>query len=779
MEEVPTTSELLAFEIPEFGDIPIEQEIEQQRPEIRELAPDDPSVEELEQINEQLEGLTDEELARFPQLTGRRRELEMIARQQESEQKLESEIPSQLEHQREPLPDIEDALSRALDDELVQLTEQLEGLSPEELARVPQLTKRLRELKGVTEFVEERVPIEEEEEKERLMTELEQFPLQPSPLLRPLSPIPPLPLEIIGEPIFEEKLSGPVVDDIRSINQVTESLRFQDIPPLDEPNFNVDLVSNVIRRSLDLDEKSGLLFLENRDGLRNELRDIIEIGISDALTSPNRGINLQRAIRTIGDSLGQFDNVFGHEDIARIANNVTFSQISPDAIKTFASLPHVDSSVTVANLFDRDINELLIEDLSQATIRDIIREFDSGLNRFLLENPNVVEFQEIENYIEESVANPALRTALITKARQAGNTLRARLQKTITREPELRPLSMSRAVLIDTDPRRRLAELLSSELNTLLEDIDPEEIKNDLTRIESAVDDLIKNAQIGVDPAFEAFPGIVAPSRESLFKRIRDFIAALNDTTNVTFTYLPPVGLDGTPVNIDRLVALLQQDLKKIVVPKSKDTKISHPESIATFGQIQILRKRVKNKFLREIVIPPSAHIEDVIKLATSLISEDGDLENIKHQPLIRIVKGSTQLEDIITLVLNEQKHNVGKTVKFLYIPRSPVGGQMLDGYLKPLLGGALLKPLSFRPNRLHPSPAMGMLHRAKGGLLQTPIHKFYHPLGVESPPFKSVGKGGSVFGIPRPSQIESGREEQFIIPTFNKNFGQRDEGLL
>ena len=84
----------------------------------------------------------------------------------------------------------------------------------------------------------------------------------------------------------------------------------------------------------------------------------------------------------------------------------------------------------------------------------------------------------------------------------------------------------------------------------------------------------------------------------------------------------------------------------------------------------------------REIKINANFTLAELAKIANMLLMESGTLEDVRHQPLLDIQKGTTTIQEVVAVIVDQQKKHSGTAFSLIYVPHHVFGGMFLDGAL-------------------------------------------------------------------------------------------------
>lgn len=582
------------------------------------------------------------------------------------------------------------------------------------------------------------------------------------------------PIELPFDPVPEEELV-PLVKKKRSeraiARQIVEDLAKSDAPEFMTPNFNRDDFENILERNTFPKKAGRSIKIKDKDDLKEDLENFINRGIEQALSSENRGEALNGLVISVRNFLTGAPKVRG---VSQMVSDILHSKISPDFVRLLTQ----HHAVNVSDLFKGEIENLDEQKLDQNQIDNVVDEFNRNIRT---SDVSTSDIKNIQDYINEHVSDPGLKERLTNELSGFSAVLNLKEERQEKRFTATRQFSEARRLEIDTSARRRLAQTIRSELNNVktrraLQDIiDEIDILSDVSGFQLSVAEGARRPVPGKIPK-----EFLAGFREDQRRQLNDLLDRIEDK-EIKVSYIPVAVDEGEMIDINKLTSLLREDLSNINKTDDKDrhdvTRIRHPRSTGRRGNIKI-KKGKDIRRTRELEFPPNSSSEDLLKIALSLKSENGDLEDIDGNLLLRIIKGTTSLRDIMAVLLNEQKHNFGRTIRFLYVPLSPVGGQFLDGYLQSLHKNAILKPMPFRINTLHPSKVGGALHKFKSQLLNIPMHRYYHPMSAHTPPFNKFAKGnvgGSIFGLATAEESQKKTFEKSQQNPISGGIGQRE----
>lgn len=561
-----------------------------------------------------------------------------------------------------------------------------------------------------TSFVSFDEPAEKTEDEpegkpvELTLTE-EEFPVQPRPKERPLA------AESVAQ-FFQESL------------QINTEVSF--------PGYNPDIIGNVIVTNIDADGE-----IIDKPLLKKQLGEVLEIGIKGALQSSNPNENLRFVISTFGRKLHELadaDLFADNKEVSKFINQEIIQkqiQIPKSQLQNMGSEFRVPLALVFKDLFKNDLSILETKQLDIDTIREIQRSFQREISTVGISDPNFDrDLRNLFNYVQEHVANDQLKEVLsadiLAKERDV-NVFRGRLPAAFSR-PGIRinPSDLGRQTVIQESVLSNIKNNISSalaDINQTFEDGDKDAA---LFKSQSLFADLnlaFKQHKVIVsnpDGTTELLQLKTRRGRQGSKQIVDDIKEALDkfgDTT-LTFSHIPVIA-PGRPVKTEQIIEDIKRITKKRAPSKKKrkkQMKFHAPLKTTKLGTI-IIHRDIHPSSLREIILEKTTKKKDMLKLAHILQIESGLLMDKDSQPLLNIVKGKTKLEDIHHVLMVEFHKHLGHRTKFLYQPKSNVGGQFLDGFLAPI----------FRPEILGGGFATDLTSRLKGQILDLPISTFTH----------------------------------------------------
>ena len=554
----------------------------------------------------------------------------------------------------------------------------------------------------------------------------------------------------------EEKIPGEIIveeteEELSAFQPLRESfpiskLQFllehaRESPEANIPSFNRDLLSKVVDRNVN---ESGDII--NIKKLKRELIPIIDRGLSSGLAND---ITVKSFIRTIGNVLHSRDDV---EELPIVIEEIILSRISEDLLTSI----HFDKSSSPTHLNDIFKGEILdIIDQKEVDIdaqREVLSLFEEDLRERLFSinaDLNFNNLRDVTSYIDEHVVDDQLKKLLEAKAIELFSIRSFEDGVSVQRGETLTPISASKFTVAGFQPRLEMADIIRDKLEEIKQgDIAgvPKKVsKRQLTKLKNEIQNFSDLAGLGIKIS-KVSP--VPSSIKTISDRLERVAKRLGDVTNVRFTYVPIINAEGQTLNLSQMVSMLRKDIASRTVkkPRHKLNKIKNPKKFINQTPNIMVKIMFNDK---EIEIKPNATTKELLLLSSSLIAESGTLKNVDDEPLLQIIKNSTEVRDVLAVLLNEQKHNVAKIIKLTYEAESNVGGQFIGGYLAPLHRKELQKS-NLRVNTLHPTLQGGNLFNMKSTILSHPFKNYYHPLGIHEPPFVNHAKGGRlVFGKP------------------------------
>lgn len=543
--------------------------------------------------------------------------------------------------------------------------------------------------------------------------------------------------------------------------------------PLILEGFSPDDISNIFIRSDDIGIFENML----EEKLIKALRVAIPLNKAD------------NAIATIKQGIGQL-NVNEPEDINRILDNIILRVTSRKEFEglEFNKLPINIINAGVERFFGDLINTQLTKpNLNEFEIKQLTDTFREELESYESFGENSKQnMDNILAWINLNVENPALKKILTNNVIFRFNEIQEQQQGITGVNPQLRPLSEGRAIFLTKNIQNTLSRSISNELNDVFDitfdRIDEEkqiipirigriangrqkavqkEQRRILTEIAINANNIIKNNNIRIlTPEGQISPLIdIRPKNEvklnettklkNLMKRLKNLTNSLASETN-NFTYLPLLDEE-----FDQNESEFMKDIiSKMKTPdkkrKSDRSSLRAHTTSHNFGNITVLTTTENNMNEYEIIIPGNASMEDLLKLITGLLQEDGIIYDVDGTQLLIITEKTTMAQILKTLRL-EQKNMLGKQIKINYLPKSNVGGSYIGGALSSILKQPL-RINNFIPASGIPKLSAGMK------LLNIPFHKLYNPIGgnlttafdIQITPESRLAlenRGGNIFG--------------------------------
>lgn len=502
--------------------------------------------------------------------------------------------------------------------------------------------------------------------------------------------------------------------------------------PFQTDQFNASTLEATIRQNLNVGN------IVNRDRLFAQVQDVLAIGVSEALSSDDPQVNLNGVFATLGQALrdigGDANNPVG---LATIVDRAAFRLVSRQGLEDLSFVPQTDvaTNLAIEALFG-DALELAtqIPNISVAEVQKIARDFSTELKRQIeLGAATRQTFQNITKWIDTNVANTTLKAALRSQARMFEVELtRIESAQQLQVPPELVPTGEGRGILLSRDISFNFANELNKNINIVAQ-LPADEIGTQLNRLVDVTNKVIRDLRIhavrdgrSVLPTISKItPGGTRKSPIDITRELQALAQELPSPTS-TFTFLPTKS-EGQPVNTREIV----QDLNNRFTKQGQRSKaarksIIHPSMRSEFGKVSILTQRGEGgRNDLEIVIPPNASMEDVLKVVQALLQEDGTLHDVDGVPLIEIKKGVTTIAQVLGAIRKEQKEMLGVEIRLSYLPSDPVGG----GYLGGALSSLLKKPLhTAMKTFIPPSGIPKMPHSL--ALLSKPFHNLHQPVG-------------------------------------------------
>jgi len=454
--------------------------------------------------------------------------------------------------------------------------------------------------------------------------------------------------------------------------------------------FSPDIIRKTITNSLDRGN------IVNRDTLRKKIENLVEIGLQQAIpTGSDREVNgvfasVAEALNLVGR------NIFNPDDLATIANEAAFNVLGKEAFQTLTRPPGLlvnDIPRMLNDLFGRNVRLLRKKKLTDTEINNITNDFVIELEQAQIHAEDFVQnLRETERALN-NIQDPRLKSVLQSHIRFLINKEQREQRIEIARLPSiLIPSSANRLVRITRESRDHLIDPIDQQLNRIgdVSDIDQEEAVQILDNLEGNINAfnaaLVKhNIQIVQQGTLKPFQ-IKIDENDTVSDRLQNLSDARQILSNEQFTFVHlPVIAEGRQLTADSVGKTFRSDVDKVLRSKQKKLelkRLADQSSQRNFGQVEVLsRKGTLHKEL-EIVIPPNAVLEDLIKVAMSLTVDGGVLENVKGKVLLKIIPNVTTFEEILRIFMHEQRRNLKHTVRIVYIPVTHVGGSLVGGAL-------------------------------------------------------------------------------------------------
>ena len=575
----------------------------------------------------------------------------------------------------------------------------------------------------------------------------------------------------------EEKLPPRNLDELANIT--SESIRDLGIEPFETDQYNTNLVANTIRENLSMGD------IVNDDKLFSEIQDILEIGVSQALSSNDQQINITKVFSTLAQALRNIGaDANNPKLISEIIDKAAFGLISKQGLEDLSFIPQedIDMDFSVEALFGDALNKAINRpNISISEVRKIARDFSKELKEKVDQGATQQTFKNIVAWIDRNVANPTLKAALRSQARMFEvELIRIKSAQQIQGVPELIPLAEGRGILLNRDVALNFSNELEKVLNKVSE-LPSEQIGPKLNKLVDKTNEVIRELHIhAIRDGRSVLPTIsktdLDGKRKSPLVIVRELQALARELPSPVsqFTFLPMIS-EGKPLDTRSIIRDLHNRFSKQTKKSKSDRRVISSKGFtkSKFGKISIITQRGEYSKNLEIVIPPNASIEDLLKLIQALLQEDGQLNDVDDMPLIKIQRGITTLSDVLAAIRKEQKEMLGVEIHLSYHPSDPVGGMYLGGSLSNLLK----VPLHTAMNNHIPPSGIPKLHPAIH-MLSIPFHKLHQPIGgalkLSDNPSNSPGPSNS----PNSSELEY-RAGRFDEPQFHIQITPQSEQQL
>lgn len=175
---------------------------------------------------------------------------------------------------------------------------------------------------------------------------------------------------------------------------------------------------------------------------------------------------------------------------------------------------------------------------------------------------------------------------------------------------------------------------------------------------------------------------------DSFLRAIRNFQTSFKQKGSYTFDIGPQ---PGKAQDVDSLLRGLETELMR--TRTSSGSYVTHPEKVTMMGNIEIAKESMAVGAAREITIPPTTRMNDLVVLAMRLSMEGGWIETMDGRHVLRLE--GTSIGTIVSFMQELLDMSGGKEIKFLYFP--PDKGEFIDGMFQDMVGGSLNFPKPIR----------------------------------------------------------------------------------
>lgn len=522
-----------------------------------------------------------------------------------------------------------------------------------------------------------------------------------------------------------------------SITEFAEELGRRGVTEFSTAEFNSQLLGQLLDQQVDF---TGTIATPR--AFADQLGQLLEIGLRQALSSGDPGLGVERVFSTVGNTLEAFErNVEDTEAVSKFVNRAIFSTISKSGIEDIKRVP-VDDAALIGQVFQDDTDQItsqtnlplndiqMISRMFAGELRDLTRQQLLNLNKWV--NDHVAD-QRLKATLASQV-----NSALVIKRRSKELEIPLLAERAITQT--LQPISQSQGILVPSQIQDIIRDSVAANIFRIA-DLQPDdrlgEVQALAEHFNAAVNSLKFTQTINGVRSVPHVKTRSATGRDLSGDEILGALASITerlDQPEVIFTYFP-TRAEGRPLDMNQIAQQIMRDFQPRTLARKRTEKqnISQPRSVFKIGNVTIKERTIEGRKEREIDILPNASVEDLLKVAQALIMENGTLKDVKRNTLLEIVKGETTIEEVLRVFMNEQKINLGKIIRITYNPASLVGGAFLDGFMSPLLS----KPFNLRKGMSTNVMRTGItFHNPKGGILPVPFRKLYRPadVGLEKP---------------------------------------------
>jgi len=442
-------------------------------------------------------------------------------------------------------------------------------------------------------------------------------------------------------------------------------------PEIGVDDFNRTLIQRFFANTID---DAGDLTISRGD-FENELEQILESGILAAQQMPNSREGFHAVLRTLVNSVP-------------ITNPPVIREVIESILNRSGKVPGLRGDV--ADLVDENLPLDAIAALRAPVIPEQKRERLVSFfeNRVINQIDDPSELAEWRAYLGSHVGSARLRDELLDKLNMRSAVL----------EPPpavigavSQPAQFTRAIRKVSLPHPDIL-IARTDLNKF-EDLLEQKILDGVDERKDPAIPLVDNAITFYNRGVRKLnitdrEGNLLLARvsgpvgfQSLLRAIRDLKTALRQRVGITFDSGPQ---PGSPQNVTQLISELNRELNK--TSTSDGRHVAQPEKVTMIGNIEIAKESEVGPAVREISIPPTTTMGELVKLAIIISMEGGRLESVDGKNILELE--DTSVGTIVSFMQELLDMAGGEAIRFLYFPTSK--GEFLDGMLMDVVGGSL-----------------------------------------------------------------------------------------
>ncbi len=486
------------------------------------------------------------------------------------------------------------------------------------------------------------------------------------------------------------------------------------------------------------------------------------------------------------------------------------------------AIMNVDVSQLITDLFDTDLAGLRQRNLDNDEILAIKAEFkndlaeleqtlltDEGLNtlvgeadieRGIVFGQNV--FNQIRDYVQNNVENERLKQLLLEDIEKAVFDAREKLGVIFSRRPtSTQSFQKNKTKVLTRDVGIGITGFLAQELTEITAQQERLNAIGAQEDIGDELNDEFNDRVFNLAREFNIFARRNelkdSETGESLFVATEssddfdfgdeiqssDIILDLQQKlsallgSELRFEYLPTMIRDvATGETRERIVDDLikmnaRASKEKMMVRKPKKEIVSSISKRASLRNLEIAQGRRRQRdsgpeqfgaIMRQITVKSDITLSELAMLANMLLMENGSLEDIHEHRLLKITKGVTTIQDIVSEIMLQLKKHAGSDFNILYIPANVHGGMFLDGAMDGIVKNKMLvKPVGGdifssifgtigNVVKTVASVPLAIASSVFGGSLQNPTDPIAKPLFQDNNTFHILPFpfGGSLQGI-------------------------------